>query len=135
MGSMTMRGMVIALAVAAVAYPGGASALPTAFSDAGSDVASITDTVEAFRAAIGGINNLNNPGPLPTGRREINWDGGGPPVINGTPPANPFTVFTNTRGATFTTPGTGLIQAPDGETGGMNSLADINVQYATLFDP
>jgi hypothetical protein len=96
-------------------------------------VASITDTVNAFRGALGNPNNANNPGPLDTGRREINWDGGGPPVIDGTPPVTPFTVFRNTRGATFTTPGTGLTQAA--ATGGLLSLDLINAQYATLFAP
>src|SRR5262245_18967001 len=73
--------------------------LPTAasglviFSDAGANIASITDTVDAFRGALGAPNNGNNPGPLPAGRREINWDGGGPPVIDGTAPVTPFTVF------------------------------------------
>jgi hypothetical protein len=103
------------------------------FSDAGADVAAITDTVDAFRAILGNPNNGNNPGPLTTGRREINWDGGGPPVINGTAPVTPFTVFQNTRGATFTTPGTGLTQAA--ASGGLLSLDLINPQYATLFAP
>jgi len=105
----------------------------TIFSDSGPNVASITDTVNDFRAALGDPNNGNNPGPLPTGRREINWDGGGPPVIDGTAPVTPFTVFQNTRGATFTTPGTGLTQAA--ATGGLLSLDLINPQYATLFAP
>ena len=105
----------------------------TIFSDSGANVASITDTVDAFRAALGNPNNANAPGPLSTGRREINWDGGGPPVIDGTLPATPFTVFQNTRGATFTTPGTGLTQAAD--TGGLLSLDLINAQYAALFAP
>jgi hypothetical protein len=112
--------------------PTGASAV-VIVSDAGADVAAITDTVDAFRAALGDPNNGNNPGPLATGRREINWDGGGPPVIDGTPPVTPFVVFRNTRGATFTTPGTGLTQAA--ATGGLLSLDLINPQYAQLFAP
>jgi PEP-CTERM motif-containing protein len=112
--------------------PTGASAV-VIFSDAGPDVAAITDTVDAFRAVLGDPNNANNPGPLATGRREINWDGGGPPVINGTAPVTPFVVFQNTRGATFTTPGTGLTQAAT--TGGLLSLDLINPQYAQLFAP
>ena len=105
----------------------------TIFSDSGANVASITDTVDAFRAALGNPNNANGAGPLAAGRREINWDGGGPPVIDGTAPVTPFTVFQNTRGATFTTPGTGLTQAAD--TGGLLSLDLINPQYAALFAP
>src|SRR5262245_29528982 len=112
----------------------------TIFSDSGPNVASISDTVNAFRAALGNPNNGNNPGPLPSGRREINWDGGGPPVINGTAPANPFTTFQTAptdRGARFTTPaagpGTGLTQAA--ATGGTFALDLINPQYASLFAP
>jgi hypothetical protein len=112
--------------------PTAASAF-TIFSDAGANVASISDTVDAFRMALGNPNNGNAPGPLASGRREINWDGGGPPVIDGTAPATPFTVFQNTRGATFTTPGTGLTQAA--ATGGLLSLDLINPQYAALFAP
>jgi hypothetical protein len=112
--------------------PTGASAV-VMFSDAGADAASITDTVNAFRAALGDPLNGNSAGPLAAGRREINWDGGGPPVINGTAPATPFTVFQNTRGATFTTAGTGLTQAA--ATGGLLSLDLINSQYADLFAP
>ena len=105
----------------------------TIFTDSGVNAASITDTVNDFRAALGNPNNANNPGPLPSGRREINWDGGGPPVINGTPPVTPFTTFQDSRGATFTTPGTGLTQAA--ATGGALSLDSINPTYATLFAP
>ena len=105
----------------------------TIFSDSGANIVSITDTVDAFRAALGNPINGNAPGPLAAGRREINWDGGGPPVIDGTAPVTPFTVFQNTRGATFTTPGTGLTQAA--ATGGLLSLDLINPQYATLFAP
>ena len=105
----------------------------TIFSDSGANIVSISDTVDAFRAALGNPNNGNAPGPLAVGRREINWDGGGPPVIDGTAPVTPFTVFQNTRGATFTTPGTGLTQAA--ATGGLLSLDLINPQYAALFSP
>jgi hypothetical protein len=101
------------------------------FSDAGANAAAIQDTVDAFRAALGNPNNMNNPGPLATGRREINWDGGGPPVIDGTAPVTPFVTFQNTRGGTFTTPGTGLTQAA--ATGGLLSLDLINPTYANLF--
>src|SRR5262245_46415991 len=124
--------LLLVTALAWVAWAAPAPAL-TIFSDSGADVASITDTVDAFRGALGNPNNGNSPGPLPSGRREINWDGGGPPVINGTAPVTPFTTFQDSRGATFTTPGTGLTQAA--ATGGLLSLDLINPQYAALFAP
>ena len=124
--------LLLVTALAWVAWSAPAPAV-TIFSDSGANVASITDTVDAFRAALGNPNNGNNPGPLPSGRREINWDGGGPPVINGTAAVTPFTTFQDSRGATFTTPGTGLTQAA--ATGGLLSLDLINPTYAALFAP
>src|SRR5215471_10868466 len=47
------------------------------FQAAGPDAAAIQSTVDRFRATLGTTNNGNTPGPLPDGRREINWDGGG----------------------------------------------------------
>jgi hypothetical protein len=135
-----MRSMlqVVAAGVAAVvlAVPTGAMAL-TIFQNSGANVASITGTVDAFRVALGGDNNGNDPGPLPSGRREINWDGGAAMPLAGNAPVTPFTVFTSTRGATFTTPGTGLSQASDGEIPAANSLVELsgNPTYATLFEP
>ena len=92
----------------------------TIFSVGGSaDPASIQPTVDAFRAALGD-NNGNAAGPLDSGRREINWDGGGNNPATAVNAAQPFNVFLNTRGAQFTTPGTGgFVQAPPGPvTGG-----------------
>src|SRR4029450_12168680 len=113
--------------------PEAASADAIVFSASGANAAAIQGTVDAFRTALGNPNNGNNAGPLASGRREINWDGGGPPVIDGTAPVTPFTVFQNTRGATFTTLGTGLTQAA--ATGGALSLDLINPQYASIFSP
>ena len=50
---------------------------PLVFQAAGPDAASIQGAVDAFRASLGD-NNVNNPGPIQKGRREINWDGGNP---------------------------------------------------------
>ena len=80
------------------------------FQAAGPNAASIQSAVDAFRAALGNPNG-NAAGPLPSGRREINWDGGGG-VDATTAPVTPFNVFLNTRGGQFTTPGIGLSQAP-----------------------
>jgi hypothetical protein len=83
--------------------------------------------VDAFRAALGGINNGNNPGPLASGRREINWDGGGATTATASGPV--LTAFTNTRGSTFTTEGTGFLQTPLNDP----ALTSINPNYATTF--
>src|SRR5829696_3656915 len=69
---------------------------PTVFQAAGPNASSIQSTVDAFRAALGSPNNGNAPGPLASGRREINWDGGGADTT--TAPVTPFNVFLNTRG-------------------------------------
>ena len=107
---------------------------PIVFQAAGPTVESIQSSVDEFRAALGEPNNANNPGPLASGRREINWDGGGPPVDNTTPPVTPFNVFLNTRGAQFTTPGLGLSQAPPsgGPEGGLEGLFN-NSTYGETF--
>jgi hypothetical protein len=101
------------------------------FQAAGPDAAAIQGTVEAFRTALGNPNN-GNAGPQPSGRREINWDGGGSTAT--TDPVTPFDVFLNSRGARFTTRGVGLSQAPPsgGPQGGLVELFD-NPTYANIF--
>ena len=105
---------------------------PTVFQAAGPDIASIQNTVEQYRVALKGNNN-GNDGPHPDGRREINWDGGG--VDTTTAPLTPFNTFLNTRGAQFTTPGTGLSQAPPsgGAQGGLAVLFN-NPTYGAIFN-
>jgi hypothetical protein len=107
--------------------------VPLVFQAAGPDAASIQSAVDAFRAVLGD-NNGNNPGPLQTGRREINWDGGNPNVLDTTAPVNPFLVFLNTRGSQYKTPGIGLSQAPPsgGPQGGLAVLFG-NPTYAKIF--
>lgn len=123
----------ILLAVSETAHAQANQPKPIVFQAAGPSAASIQSTVDAFRAALGD-NNLNNPGPLPKGRREINWDGGNPNVLDTTAPVNPFLVFLNTRGSQFKTPGLGLSQAPPsgGPQGGLVTLFG-NPTYATIF--
>ena len=108
---------------------------PTVFQAAGPNLASIQNTVEQYRTALGATNNGNTPGPLPkdSGHREINWDGGGNNDTT-TAPVTPFNTFLNTRGAQFTTPGTGLSQAPPsgGPQGGLATLFN-NPTYGTIF--
>jgi hypothetical protein len=109
------------------------SVQPTVFQAAGPAVDSIQGTVAAFRAALGDPNNANAPGPLAGGRREINWDGGGNNDTT-TDPVTPFNVFLDSRGGQFTTPGTGLTQAPPsgGPQGGLAGLFN-NPTYGTIF--
>ena len=100
---------------------------PTVFQAAGPNAATIQGTVDQFRAALGEPNNGNAAGPLATGRREINWDGGGSTdtAVAGTP----FDGFLVTRGARFITPGTGVVQAP---ADGLAETFD-NATYADIF--
>jgi hypothetical protein len=107
---------------------------PVVFQAAGATTDSIQSSVDAFRAALGIPNNGNNPGPLLHGRREINWDGGNPNIMDTTAPVTPFNVFVNTRGSQFTTPGLGLSQAPPsgGPQGGLAVLFG-NPGYGKTF--
>jgi hypothetical protein len=108
-----------------VAVPAGAATI--VFSATGADTAALQATVDSFRAALGNPNNANTPGSQPTGRREINWDGGGAGA-NATLFPIPMTTFSN-RGAVFTTAGTNfeISGQPNPEFG------DINATYPTSF--
>jgi len=102
---------------------------PTVFQAAGPTIASIQGAVDEFRAALGGANNGNAPGPVASGRREINWDGGGNNQTT-TLSGNPFAGFQIIRGALFTTPdGTGFVQAPPAGLAGVFN----NPTYDTIF--
>ena len=121
------------LAVSETAQAQANQPTPLVFQAAGPDATSIQGAVDAFRASLGD-NNLNNPGPIQKGRREINWDGGNPNLLATTAPVTPFNVFLNTRGSQFKTPGLGLSQAPPsgGPQGGLAVLFG-NPTYATIF--
>jgi len=119
--------------VLAAAWPIPAFSVPVTFSASGSNTSSIQPTVDAFRAALGSPNNGNAAGTT-SGRREINWDGGNPALLDNGPGGTPFNVFQNTRGAQFTTGGTGFVQAPPSG-GAQNGLAGqfSNATYGTTF--
>jgi hypothetical protein len=93
------------------------------------DPASIQSEVDLFRAALGDPLNGNTPGPLANGRREINWDGGGSTATTVSP--TPFNGFQNTRGGSFSTPGTDFVQAPPS---GLATQVG-NATYETIFTP
>jgi hypothetical protein len=108
------------LATLAALGPVPAAAAPIPFIVGGDNTtASIQATVDAFRTALGDPNNGNAPGPLPSGRREINWDGGGSTANSVV--SNIFSGFLDTRGGQFITPGANFIQAPPsgGAVGGL----------------
>jgi PEP-CTERM motif-containing protein len=113
--------------VLALMLPTAAQAGPVLFEASGANAAAILATVDAFRTALGSPNNANQAGPLASGRREINWDGGGAAATANAPAS--FAGFQNTRGALFTTDGTGFLQAVL-----TNTLTDLgNATYATTF--
>jgi len=124
----------IACAAIALAAPGTSKAGFTTFSVGGdTTTASIQATVDAFRAAVGNPNNGNTAGPLTSGRREINWDGGG--ATTSSPGPTPFTVFFKNRGAGITTPGTGFLQTPLDSAANAPELAALNPTYVGSSTP
>ena len=131
---LSLGRLVLAMALGFLAMTLGipASHGSTLFTDTGLAPADIQGTVDAFRAVLGNPNNGNAPGPLTSGRREINWDGGGSTAnaVN----SGPLNAFRNTRGAQFLTPGTGFAQAPasGGTDGGLATLFS-NATYGTSF--
>lgn len=106
---------------------------PEVFQAAGTTPSSIQSTVDAFRFALDNTNTNNNnkPGPLASGHREINWDGGSQTNLTTTSSGNPFDGFLVTRGALFTTDGTGFVQAPPAGLGDVNVFN--NPTYGTIF--
>ena len=101
---------------------------PIVFQAAGPTATSIQSAVDAYRDKLG-ANNGNKEGQ-PSGRREINWDGGSPTNLTITKAESPFRGFQATRGALFTTPdGIGFVQAPP------SGLAEFfnNPKYANIF--
>ena len=104
-------------------------AAPIIFPDADSIVAG----VNAFRDAIGGVNNGNAAGPFTTGRREINWDGGGAaaPVLTNMPKD----LFQNNRGAFFSPATTtfSISGAPNPRFGNINPTYPDT--FSTFSDP
>lgn len=102
---------------------------PAVFQAAGPSSASIQAAVDAYRLALGDVNNGSVIGPLTSGRREINWDGGGSTATSIA--GSPFDGFLNTRGALFLTRGSGFVQAP---ASGL-AVTFANPTYEAIFAP
>ena len=133
-GRLSRRRLAPCLALAcAAAFGGTAQAVGVVFEASSADVAGLTPTVDAFRAALGSL-NPNVAGSFASGRREINWDG--VPDIRSAPNALPADFFNvnSPRGVVFSTPGSGF------EVSGKAGVApvefgDIDPAYPGFFDP
>jgi hypothetical protein len=93
----------------------------------------ITAAVQQYRNVLGEPNNAGTPGPLPSGRREINWDG--VPDVQSAPNFLPGDFFRG-RGALFTAPGgTGVQVSADSNNpaGAAVRFGNINPAYAGSF--
>jgi hypothetical protein len=104
-----MKRLLFLLTVLIASLPAIVLAQPTVFEATGQTPADILTTVENFRTALGDDNG-GAPGPLPNGRRQINWDGvpdnlADPNLM----PANQF----RGRGVVFFTPGSGFKVSAD----------------------
>jgi hypothetical protein len=106
----------------------------------GANAAAIQSAVDAFRADLGGSLNPNVAGSMPTGRREINWDG--VPDNLSSPnnlPGNFFNV-NSPRGVLLSTPGSGFQVSANAinPTNTPVRFGDINAQFPakfTVFSP
>ncbi len=97
----------------------------------GANAAALTPVVTNFRTALGAL-NPNVAGPLPPGRREINWDG--VPDALSAPnnlPANFFNV-NSPRGVIFSTPGTGFQLSANAGVAPVE-FGNIDPSYPALF--
>jgi len=119
---------------------GTANAASVVHSGTGADAASLQAVVDSFRAGLGGVNN-GAGGSFLSGRREINWDA---PALDGfaSPslmPGNFFNPVTpppgSQRGASFSTPGSGLLVSQRTEVGGPDNVrfGDIDPSYDSIF--
>lgn len=101
---------------------------------AGADLAAIQAAVDLFRADLGTL-NPNVAGSLPSGRREINWDG--VPDAKSAPNPLPADFFNTTspRGVVLFTPGTGFEVSANAKnpTNTAVRFGDINPAYPGLF--
>lgn len=101
-------------------------------SAAGADAASIQWAVDAYRADLGGANNLNAVGTQAAGHREINWDG--VPAAISSPNNFPGATFRN-RGLLISVPGDRLqVSTNDAEANqAQPRFGNLNRAFTDLF--
>jgi hypothetical protein len=120
----------VAILAVLLIMPAAAGADSILFSGAGANAAAIQGTVDTFRTAIGGVDNGNVAGGLATGRREINWDGGGAAAPVNTNMAKD--TFLNNRGALFG-PDTTIFSISGNGNPQNPRFGNINPTYQTSF--
>jgi len=101
-------------------------ATPTVFKATGNISGDITN----FQAALGDPLNGNSPGPIANGRRQINWDAS---IVPFNMPGNFFNSAPTTRGAEFSTSGTGFAVSNDSDGTNDNKFDSINPTYVDQF--
>ena len=120
-------------ALVALATASAATAAPTVRSAAGGGAAAIQDTVNQFRADLGGGLNPNQATTFETGRREINWDG--TPDQFSAPNQLPPDFFNvnSPRGVVFSTQGAGFQVSANNASGVPVRFGNINASYPNIF--
>jgi hypothetical protein len=135
---LTATLVLAAAGAASIAAAPAASADPVVTTATGANAADIQAAVDAYRNSLG-ANNGGGPAQ-PAGRREINWDG--VPDDRSAPSFMPEGQF-RSRGALFTTPGTGVqVSGDDNDDGGnpdadadLVEFANLNAGYPVAFAP
>lgn len=106
------------------------------FSDSGQSASDISDTVDAFRAALGDLNPFE-PVNFGSGRRQINWDAA--PDSISAPNNFPgdffnFNASPRARGIEFSTPGSGFQLSATAASGQGADFTNINSAYDGTFE-
>ncbi len=123
-----MKTLVLTIVAASLAAPA------AVFTASGALASDIQASVDAFRAALGGVNN-GVGGSFATGRREINWDG--VPDNFAAPnnlPGNFFNV-NSPRGVVMSTPGTGLQVSANAGLATPAEFGNLNAGYPAHLTP
>ena len=122
-----------ATALIALATASAASAAPTVRTAAGAGAGAIQDTVNQFRADLGGGLNPNQATTFETGRREINWDGVPDDFAAPNPLPPDFFNVNSPRGVVFSTPGAGFQVSSNNASGVPVRFGNINANYPNIF--